>query len=95
LESQDGEEENEGRDGEEQDRDSEGEPSVFTQFNKKWGWFSCVDNVSQTLRTDWETVFSKNIVEFLNILSYAKDKAELEKWQMKEYQNKMKNRRSY
>lgn len=95
METEVDEEEDEGRDGEEQDRTGEEETSVLIQFNKKWGWFSCVDSVSQTLRVDWDTVFNKNVVEFFNVLSYSKDKAELEKWQMKEFQNKLKNRRSF
>lgn len=33
-----------------------------------------------------------NIVEFLNILSYKKDKTELEKQQQKQFQNKLKQK---
>ena len=95
MEDENGEEEDEGRDGEEQVGDSEEAPSVVVQFNKKWGWFSCVDTVSQTLRISWDEVFNKNVVEFFNVLSYARDKVELEKYQMKEYQNKLKNKRSF
>jgi hypothetical protein len=95
MEDEMDEEEDEGRNGEEEIRDGEEEVSVAVQFNKKWGWFSCVDTVSQTLRISWDEVFNKTIVEFFNVLSYAKDKVELEKWQMKEYQNKLKNKRSF
>jgi hypothetical protein len=37
-------------------------------------------------------VFEKNVVEFLNILSYSRDKAELERIQIKQYQNKGKQK---
>jgi hypothetical protein len=95
MEDEMDEEEDEGRDGEEEVGGGEEEVSVAVQFNKKWGWFSCVDTVSQTLRISWDEVFNKNVVEFFNVLSYAKDKVELEKWQMKEYQNKLKNKKSF
>jgi hypothetical protein len=37
----------------------------------------------------WDVIFEKNVVEFLNVLCYTRDKAELEKQQMKEFKNKL------
>lgn len=38
-----------------------------------------MDVVSETLRISWDEVLQKSVVEFLNILSYRKDKAAWEK----------------
>ena len=85
-------EEDEGRDDENRDGEG-GEGNTFlAEYNKKWGWISCIDTVSKTINTDWDTVFGKNVVEFLNILCYARDKAEMERQQMKEVQNKGKTK---
>lgn len=95
MEDKEDDEEGEGRDGEDEVDDSEEGDSVVRQFNERWSWVSCVDTVSQTLRIDWDAVFNKSVVEFLNVLSYARDKAELEKHQMKEFQNKLNNKKTY
>jgi hypothetical protein len=47
------------------------------------------------MRVSWDVVFEKNVVEFLNVLSYARDKAELEKQQINEFKNKLNKKRSY
>ena len=44
-----------------------------------------VDAVSETMRTSWDAVFHLAALEFLNVLSYrrdkqAKEKAEIERW---------------
>ena len=85
-------EESEGRDDKTEDDGSNGETTFITEFSKRWGWLSFVDNVAKTINTDWNTVFEKNVVEFLNILSYSRDKAELERIQIKQYQNKGKQK---
>ena len=85
-------EEDEGRD-DESGNGQGGERNTFiAEYNKKWGWISCIDTVSKTIKTDWDTVFGKNIVEFLNLLCYTRDKAEMERLQMKEFQNKGKTK---
>lgn len=38
-----------------------------------------MDAVSETLRISWDEVLQKSVVEFLNILSYRKDKHNWEK----------------
>lgn len=95
MEDEEGDEKDKGRDDEEEDGRSEESNSYAAQYNKKWGWISTVDTVAKTLNTDWDTVFNKNVVEYLNVLSYARDKAEFEAYQQKEYMNKIKNKRSY
>ena len=45
------------------------------------------------MRMDWDRVYDKPVVEFLNILSYVRDRNELERQQMEEFKNKLKSRR--
>ena len=92
MEDEEEDEESERRDGEEELDGSDTETTFVTEFTKRWGWISNVDAVSKTINTDWDTVFNKNIVEFLNILSYSKDKTELEKQQQKQFQNNLKQK---
>ena len=87
--------EGEGRDGENEDEGSEEDGSFAKRFGDRWGWISSVDSVAETIRESWDVVFNKNIVEFLNILSYTKDKAELEKQQAREFQNKLNKTKVY
>jgi hypothetical protein len=39
----------------------------------------------------WDDVFSKPIREFLNVLAYTRDKAQIDKEREKEYLKKMKH----
>lgn len=39
--------------------------------------------MSETLRVSWDEVWQKSVVEFLNILSYRKDKSNWEKESIK------------
>lgn len=41
------------------------------------------------MRISWDGVYERNIIEFLNVLSYIKSKAELEKWQISEMKKKL------
>lgn len=45
------------------------------------------------MRTSWDEVYDKPVVEFLNMLSYVRDRDELERQQMEEFKNKLKSRR--
>jgi hypothetical protein len=92
MDDEEEDEESERRDGEDTDDGSNTETTFVTEFSKRWGWISNVDAVAHTINTDWDTVFNKNVVEFLNILSYTKDKTELEKQQQKQFQNKLKQK---
>ena len=43
-----------------------------------------MDAVSETCRCSWDDVFRMSAIEFLNILSYRKDKMEKEKADIEE-----------
>ena len=88
MDDEEKDEEDEGRDGETENEGGNEETTFVKEFSKRWGWLSFVDTVASTINTDWDTVFNKNVVEFLNILSYSRDKTELEKQQIKQFQNK-------
>lgn len=54
-------------------------------FHRKWGWVAHVDSVSEATHETWDKVWQMNVVEFLNIICYLKDKAEyknkeIDKW---------------
>lgn len=44
-----------------------------------------VDTVSHTVNESWSVVFEMGVFEFLNILCYARDKAEFEKQQIQKW----------
>ena len=88
---EDEEEVEEGKDGGREEEDTGDNNSTTGGFQDKWGWIAAVDSVSETIREPWGVVFKMNIVEFLNIMSYIKDKGIEKKRQMQEYKNKIKN----
>lgn len=47
-----------------------------------------VDNVAKTVNESWKAVFEMNVFEFLNILCYARDKAEFERQQIQKWAKK-------
>ncbi len=71
VEEDQGQEEEDGDDGENQ--------STGDTFGDKWGWIANVDAASETCRCPWEEVMRWTAIEFLNILSYRKDKIAKEK----------------
>ena len=64
--------------GEGQDGDDTTEQQDTT-FAQKWGWVDNVAQVSNTIHSSWDDVWRMNVVEFLNIMCYIRDKAEKEK----------------
>ena len=65
--------------------DDGSDPETGEAFRLKWGWIANVDAASETCRCSWDEVLRWSAVEFLNILSYRKDKIakdteEIEKW---------------
>ena len=56
-----------------------GEDGGIEGFFQRWNWFYNLDVVSDTLRISWDEVLQKSVVEFLNILSYRKDRNNWEK----------------
>ena len=85
IDDEDLEAQDEDRRRETDDERSTRENEDTTGFSYKWGWIFNVDRVSETMRISWNEAFKMNIVEFLNILCYIKDKGEWEKKQMEEY----------
>ena len=85
IEDEEGSEEGNG----EGERDSE--DNSGNTFADKWGWIYQVDTVSECVKASWDVVFRMNVIEFLNILSYNKDKKEEEKRQAQKLKNKLKN----
>lgn len=51
----------------------------------KWGWVNLVDKVSQTCRCSWDDVWRMTALEFLNIVSYYKDKTAEEQRALEEF----------
>lgn len=74
-----------GGDTEEAEEGDNGNDSDSQEFTRKWGWISNIQSVADTMHKSWDDVFAMNIVEFLNVICYIKDKAErdkaeIEKW---------------
>ena len=57
-------------------------------FADKWGWIANVDRCSETIRESWDYVFRMPVMEFLNILSYRKDRDDREKAAIEELKRK-------
>lgn len=76
----------EGNQGQEQE---EGDPApdrgTGDDFTEKWGWIANVDAASETCRCSWDEVMRWTAIEFLNILSYRKDKIAKEKQELEEW----------
>lgn len=79
LDDEDSDEKDKGRGDEDEDEGGSGEDSGVEGFFARWSWFYNVDVVSETLRISWDEVLQKSIVEFLNVLSYRKDKSNWER----------------
>lgn len=47
-----------------------------------------VDQVSNTTKLTWDEVFEMNIIKFLNINCYLRDKAEWERQQQEKWKRK-------
>ena len=48
-------------------------------FNKKWGWYLTLDALSNSRVVDFDKILEFNVVFFLNMIAYYKDKQEYEK----------------
>ena len=59
-----------------------------SSFRDVWGWVSAVDRVSQTMRTEWDKVYKMPAMEFLNVVSYIKDKTEEEKREIEKWKKR-------
>ena len=75
-----------GDQGQDQEGGDPGEdPGTGKDFGDKWGWIANVDAASETCRVSWDEVLRWSAVEFLNILSYRKDKLDKEKREIEEW----------
>ena len=93
MENEVDDEEGEEREGEGTDEDSNTETDYVTQYLKKWGWVDYAVIVKEIKSITLDEVFEINIVEFLNLVCYHKDKNEYEKKQQEEeYAKRIKNR---
>jgi hypothetical protein len=45
-------------------------------FHEHWGWIPIIDSISGEDPLRWEEVEKLNVIKFLNIVSYLKDKAD-------------------
>ena len=55
-------------------------------FADRWGWIANVDLVSDTCRCSWDDAFRMTAIEFFNVVSYARDKAEKQKEEIRRWQ---------
>ena len=91
VDDEDLEEEEEAVEGTGEDAKGSGDTDVdVTSFSYKWGWVHSIDKVSETMRISWDDAFKLNIIEFLNVLCYIKDKNTEERKQLDEYKQKNK-----
>ena len=56
-----------------------------TGFAWRWGWIYNIDRVSERMRISWNDAYKLNIIEFLNVLCYIKDRNDWEKQQIEDY----------
>ena len=77
---------------EDEDEGSDSEDNYIKTFNRKWGWISFAIQVKEVKSITLDQVYEVNVVEFLNLLCYIKDKADFDRRQQKEYLDKIKNK---
>jgi hypothetical protein len=49
-----------------------------SSFLEQWGWEYNIDQCVQNERVTWEVVYNWNLVQFMNKISYLKDKGKFE-----------------
>lgn len=54
----------------------EGEQADGETFTGHWGWVVALDNITNGDRSKWDYYFEMGAVDFLNYLSFVKDKQE-------------------
>ena len=47
-------------------------------FAKRWGWWSLIDNLSNSRADKWNYFIEMNVIEVLNMCCYFKEKQEME-----------------
>ena len=59
---------------------TESDQSNESSFSSRWGWFGILDMLSKGDVLKFDELLNKNIIWFLNMVAYFKDKAEEEKY---------------
>lgn len=62
-------------------------PAEPDRFMEQWGWVYNVDIISETCRQSWDDTWAMPAVEFLNIVSYRKDRSEREQADIEKWKN--------
>ncbi len=71
------------------EEDQEGDNgSVSGGFEDYWSWHLTLDAISNHDRTKWEYFFKMNVIEFLNCISFYKEKQE---WEFERQQEAIRN----
>ena len=76
-------EDSEGDDGRNESRE-EG-----TNFSKRWGWWTLLDNLTNSRADKWQYFLDMNVIEALNICCYFKDKQDMEAQMHREQMQKI------
>jgi hypothetical protein len=61
-----------------QDDGRDTERQRVSSFLEQWGWEYNIDQCVQNERVTWEVVYNWNLVQFMNKISYLKDKGKFE-----------------
>ena len=61
-----------------QDDGRDTERQRVSGFIEQWGWEYNIDQCALNERVSWETVYNWNLVQFMNKISYLKDKGKFE-----------------
>jgi hypothetical protein len=61
------------------DGEHEGVDGEIQTFRTKWGWIASINDICKDDRTKWDYFFKMNVIEFLNTMTFYKDKSENDK----------------
>lgn len=68
--------------------DSESNINNQNDFNHRWGWFYLAEQVSKVKSCTLDNIFDLNVIQFLNLCSYLKEKNQYEANRIDEYKKK-------
>ena len=63
-----------------------------TGFTERWGWWSTLDNLTNSRIDKWDEILNWDITKALNIVSYYSDKQKMEQQAQREMKQKYKHR---
>ena len=92
MENEENDEEGTEPDSEGEDERGDGEDEYLSQYLKRWGWFDYSVIVKEIKSITLDEVYELNIIEFLNICCYHKDKCAFEKKLQEEYLKKIRTK---